>query len=117
MRRLQALVVAAVLAVTVSGCKVMQRISEESYRNAVTDGVVAELKKRDIRLKARPSCRTPKTGDTVRVSCTARTKAGQPVVVAGTAREADSAHPVEDYTVTVAGRQVLDQGCLGLGCS
>lgn len=117
MRRALALVLAVVLGATLSGCKVMQRISEESYRNAVTDGVVAELKKRDIRLKARPSCRTPKTGDTVRVSCTAKTKAGQPVVVTGTARDADSAHPVEDYTVTVAGRKVLHQGCLGLGCS
>jgi hypothetical protein len=117
MRRILVLVVAVVLGATLSGCKVMQRISEESYRNAVTDGVVAELKKRDVRLKARPSCRTPKTGDTVRVSCTAETKAGQPVVVTGTARDADSAHPVEDYTVTVAGRTVLDQGCLGLGCS
>jgi hypothetical protein len=117
MRRVLALLVALVLAATVSGCKVMQRISEESYRNAVTDGVSAELKKRGIRLKARPSCRTPKTGDTVRVSCTARTRTGQPVVVTGTAREADSAHPIEDYTVTVAGRRVLDQDCLGLGCS
>ncbi|MFB4296407.1 hypothetical protein [Actinomadura sp. NTSP31] len=117
MRRVQAVLLAAVLAVAMSGCKVMQRISEGSYRNAVTDGVVAELKKRGIPLKARPSCKTPKTGDTVRVSCTARTKAGQPVVVTGVARDADSAHPVEEYTVTVAGRQVLDQGCLGLGCS
>ncbi|MWA06761.1 hypothetical protein F8568_041750 [Actinomadura sp. LD22] len=117
MRRVLALLAAAALAATLSGCKVMQRISEESYRNAVTDGVVAELDKRGIPLKARPSCRTPKTGDTVRVSCTARTKAGQPVVVSGTARDADSAHPVEDYTVTVAGRRVLDQGCLGLGCT
>jgi hypothetical protein len=116
MRRVQALVLAAVLAVSVSGCKVMQRISEGSYRNAVTDGVVAELKKRDIPLKARPSCRTPKTGDTVRVSCTARTKAGSPVVVTGTARDADGAHPREEYTVTVAGRRVLQQSCLGLGC-
>ncbi|WP_433245178.1 hypothetical protein [Actinomadura nitritigenes] len=117
MRRVLALALAAVLGATLSGCKVMQRISEESYRNAVTDGVVAELKKWDIRLKARPSCRTPKIGDTVRVACTARTKAGQPVVVTGTALGADGAHPVEEYTVTVAGRQVLDQGCLGLGCS
>ncbi|WP_173096613.1 hypothetical protein [Actinomadura verrucosospora] len=117
MRFVQAMVLAVVLAAGVSGCKVMQRISEESYRNAVTDGVSAELKKRGIRLKARPSCKTPKTGGTVRVSCTARTKDGRPVVVAGTARNADGAHPSEDYTVTVAGRRVLEQGCLGLGCS
>jgi hypothetical protein len=116
-RRVQAVVLAVVLAVTMSGCKVMQRISEGSYRNAVTDGVVAELKKRGIRLKARPSCKTPKTGDTVRVSCSALTKAGQPVVVTGIARDADSARPREDYTVTVAGRQVLEQDCLGLGCA
>ncbi|TYK49635.1 hypothetical protein FXF68_18095 [Actinomadura decatromicini] len=107
-----------VLALTVSGCKVMQRISEGAYRNAVSDGVVDDLKAQGIELRKRPECTSPKreTEAMVRVNCTARTRAGEPVVVSGVAYDADTDRPRESYVVTIAGREVLRQNCLGIGC-
>lgn len=118
MRRGPVLVLAALLALTLSGCKVMQRISEGAYRNAVSDGVVDELKTRGIELRERPSCESPvpATSSVVRVACTARTTAGEPVTVDGVAYNADTDRPRETYVVTVGGREVLRKGCLGLGC-
>ncbi|TDD95437.1 hypothetical protein [Actinomadura rubrisoli] len=118
MRRLPAVAMAALLAVPMSGCKVMQRISDGSFNNAVTDGVVAELRDRGVRLEHRPSCKTPDSGSTsvVRVHCTARTRAGEPITVTGLAEAADTAHPRELYVVTVGGRELFRKDCLGLGC-
>jgi hypothetical protein len=116
--RLPAVVLAVLLAVTMSGCKVMQRISDGAYRNAVTDGVVDELDARGIELRERPDCESPgrETDSVVRVACTARTTTGEPVTVAGIARDADTERPRESYVVTVGGREVLRKDCLGLGC-
>ncbi|MEU8343200.1 hypothetical protein SAMN05443665_1015123 [Actinomadura meyerae] len=118
MRRGPALALAVLLALTVSGCKVMQRISEGAYRNAVSDGVVDELEIRGITLKERPACESPvpATGSVVRVTCTARTADGKRVVVDGVATGADTDRPRERYVVTVGGREVLRKDCLGLGC-
>ncbi|MFD0691831.1 hypothetical protein [Actinomadura fibrosa] len=117
MRRLPAVLLAGLLVLSVSGCKVMQRISDGSYNNAVTDGVVKELDERNIRLEKRPSCKTRDSGSaSVHVECTATTREGQPVVVTGVAEEADTDHPRELYEVTVGGQEVLRQNCLGLGC-
>lgn len=118
MRRLPAAVLAVLLAVTMSGCKVMQRISDGAYRNAVTDGVVDELDARGVELRDRPECRSPgrETDSVVRVDCTARTTAGEPVAVEGIVRDADTERPRESYVVTVGGREVLRKDCLGLGC-
>nr|WP_218935595.1 hypothetical protein [Actinomadura citrea] len=101
-----------------SGCKVMQRISDGAYRNAVTDGVVDELDARGIELRERPDCESPgrETDSVVRVDCTARTTTGERVTVAGIARDADTERPRESYVVTVGGREVLRKDCLGLGC-
>ncbi|NKZ07727.1 hypothetical protein [Actinomadura latina] len=118
MRRVPAVVLAALLAVTMSGCKVMQRISEGAYRNAVTDGAVDELKIRGIELRERPACRSPaaNTDSVVRVDCTARTVTGEPVTVEGIAHDADTDRPDETYVITVGGHEVLRKSCLGLGC-
>lgn len=112
------LVSVVVLALTLSGCKVMQRISEGAYRNAVSDGVVDDLKAQGIELRQRPDCTSAKreTEAVVKVSCTAQTRAGEPVVVSGVAYDADTDRPRESYVVTVAGREVLRQDCLGVGC-
>lgn len=85
MRRLPAAVLVLLLAVTMSGCKVMQRISDGAYRNAVSDGVVDELDAQGIKLRERPDCESPgrETDSVVRVDCTARTTTGEPVVVEG----------------------------------
>ncbi|NDU75930.1 hypothetical protein GWI34_25360 [Actinomadura sp. DSM 109109] len=118
MRRLPAAVLAVLLAVTMSGCKVMQRISDGAYRNAVTDGVVDELDARGIELRERPVCESPgrETDSVVRVGCTAETTTGERVTVEGIALDADTERPRESYVVTVGGREVLRKHCLGLGC-
>ena len=118
MRRLPAVALAVLLAVTMSGCKVMQRISEGAYENAITDGVVDELRIRGIELRERPSCGSPaaNTDSVVRVNCTARTRSGEPVTVEGVAYDADTDRPRETYVVTIGGHEVLRKDCLGLGC-
>ncbi|WP_396454617.1 hypothetical protein [Actinomadura sp.] len=118
MRRVPVAALAVLLALSASGCKVMQRISEGAYRNAVTDGVVDELKARGVELRERPNCTSPKaeTGSMIRVNCTARTRTGEPVTVEGIAVDADTDRPQETYVITVGGREVLRKDCLGLGC-
>lgn len=116
--RIRVVVLTTLLALTMSGCKVMQRISEGAYRNAVTDGAIDELKMRGIELQARPVCESPaaNTDSVVRMNCTARTKAGEPVKVEGVAYDADTDSPRETYVITIGGHEVLRQNCLGLGC-
>ncbi|GAA1567584.1 hypothetical protein GCM10009678_58010 [Actinomadura kijaniata] len=111
-------VLMAALVVLVSGCDLMARISEGAYRNAVTDGVVNEMGERGIALTGRPGCAWLREGPpgTVRISCTATTRSGEPVRVEGVVEDAESDRPRERYTVTVGGREVLRQDCLGLGC-
>ncbi|QXJ24145.1 hypothetical protein AGRA3207_005409 [Actinomadura graeca] len=117
MRRLLTAAALALLVPALPGCKVMQRISDGSYNNAVTDGVVAELHDRGVRLDGRPSCTTQDSGTSVvHVQCTARTSTGEPVEVTGVADDADTRRPRETYVVTVGGREVLRKDCLGLGC-
>ncbi|MEO3829476.1 hypothetical protein [Actinomadura sp. B10D3] len=118
MRRVPAVLLALLLAVSLSGCKVMQRISDGAYRNAVTDGVVDELDAKGIELRDRPECESPgrETDAVVRVTCTAETTTGEPVAVDGIALDADTDRPRESYVITVDGREVLRKDCLGLGC-
>ncbi|MFG2006422.1 hypothetical protein ACGFNU_45480 [Spirillospora sp. NPDC048911] len=118
MNALRAGLLAALLVFALSGCDLMQRISDGAYRNAVTDGTIAELRKRGVRLDGRPSCEMPSTGSesVVRVRCTGRTVAGLPVEVSGEATQADTERPREQYLITVGGKTVVDQDCLGLGC-
>lgn len=117
MRRVAMVPLAVLLVLSLPGCKVMQRISEGAYRNAVADGALAELRERGIELPERPDC-TVRASEThvVQVNCTGRTRTGRTVTVQGTARDADTAHPRETYVITVDGREVLRQDCLGLGC-
>ncbi|WP_242614015.1 hypothetical protein [Actinomadura roseirufa] len=116
--RVPAAVAAGLLVLTLPGCKLMRRISDGSFNNAVTDGTVLELKNRGVRLEKRPSCKTPDSGSAsvVHVRCTARTLAGEPVAVRGVATAANTDHPRESYVITVGRRVVLRQNCLGLGC-
>lgn len=114
------LVLVALLAAAVSGCQVMQRISESSYRKAVANGAAEELEARGVELREAPACTPPETrpgpGSVMRVTCTARTRAGEPVTVSGVVRRADAPRPRETYVVTVGGREVLRKDCLGSGC-
>ncbi|WP_433333166.1 hypothetical protein [Spirillospora sp. CA-294931] len=116
MRPLRAAAAALALVLALSGCDLMQRISEGAYRNAVADGAQAELKERGIRLTGRPDCRTDGAGSVITVRCTATTDAGRHVAVTGVAAEAESANPRERYVITVDGRRVVDAACLGVAC-
>jgi hypothetical protein len=118
MRGLGIGVLAALFVLALCGCNVMKRISEGAYRNAVADGTVEELGKRGVRLERRPSCTMPPTGSesVLRVRCTGRTTTGAEVVVTGVATNNDTAHPREDYVVTVGGRELLRANCLGPKC-
>ncbi|MBW8485780.1 hypothetical protein [Actinomadura parmotrematis] len=118
-RAAAALALALLVGASSSGCRVMQRISEGAYRNAVTDGTIAELSARGVRLAGRPACAMPaaRPGDRMTISCTASTATGEPVRVSGTAAEVGTRHPRELYVITVAGRELLRKDCLGLGCA
>jgi len=115
---LRAGALAAALAVSLSGCEMMTRISDGAYRTAVTDGSIRELQERGIKLDGRPDCTSPKArpGSVVVIDCTARTVGGEPVEVTGTTSDSGSDHPRERYVITVGGHQVVDKACLGRGC-
>ncbi|MFC4910816.1 hypothetical protein [Actinomadura gamaensis] len=117
-RRLGVMFVASIAVAGLSGCGVMQRISEGAYRNAVADGASADLRAQGVRLEGRPACQTPPTGAfaEVRITCTARTTGGEPVAITGTVSDADTSNPRERYQVTVGGRVLIDRDCLGTGC-
>ncbi|GAA4106978.1 hypothetical protein [Actinomadura miaoliensis] len=119
MRRLSAVLPAALLVLTLSGCDVMKRISEGAYRNAVADGAAVELDERGVRLQGRLSCATPQGGpeSVMRIRCTGRTAEGAPVVVTGVATEADTRRPRERYVITVGGRNLMTADCLGRACT
>lgn len=108
----------SMLALFLSGCQVMQRISDGAYRNAIADGATRELSARGVHLTGRPDCAmdSGESESLVRVRCTARTRAGEPVTITGTATEADTEHPREVYVIEVAGRETVRTTCLGPGC-
>ncbi|MFI0351690.1 hypothetical protein [Actinomadura sp. 9N407] len=117
-KRVRAVALAVLLTFSLSGCELMQRISEGAYRNAVADGTSAELAERGVRMDRRPDCVTPDTGSdaVVRITCTGRTTTGARVEVTGGADRADTDHPRESYVITVDGKEVLRTGCLGVSC-
>ncbi|XRQ05637.1 hypothetical protein ACN3XK_55200 [Actinomadura welshii] len=106
------------LAVTASGCETMRRVSEGAYRNAVVGGAAHELAARGIELRGSPDCHVPapRSDSAVQVTCTARTRTGEPVAVDGIAYHADTGRPYETYVLAVGGREVLHKDCLGAGC-
>src|SRR5690606_40418945 len=86
------LVLVALLAAAVSGCQVMQRISESSYRKAVANGAAEELEARGVELREAPACtppeRRPGPGSVVRGTCRARAPGGEAVTAGGLGRRA-----------------------------
>src|SRR5689334_23848302 len=84
---------------------VAEKVSEGSLKIATSNGAQAELKALGYRVQGEISCRTP-AGNTlarVRVECTGMTADGQPIRVEGTATEADTTHPEQDFAITVGG--------------
>ncbi|RAY15984.1 hypothetical protein DPM19_07020 [Actinomadura craniellae] len=114
---MRAAALALVVLVTVPGCRVLERISENAYLNAVASGATAELDARGHPVAGRLDCALSPSGTVaLRVGCTGRTAAGRPVAVVGTVTGADTARPRERYVVTVGGREVLRTTCLGAAC-
>lgn len=105
------------LVLSLCGCGVMREISAQSFRNATTTGAKTELRRLGYRVRDL-HCRLPRgnTLSVVRVNCSGRTVHGQAVVVTGVARDAETAHPDQDFVITVGGREVLHKPCLGVGC-
>jgi hypothetical protein len=106
------------LMVVLSGCRVVERVSENAYLSAVADGAAAELGERGHPVAGRLACALPpaESGTTLRVRCAGRTTAGLAISLSGTVERADTARPDERYVVTVDGREVLRAGCLGAAC-
>jgi hypothetical protein len=63
-------------------------------------------------------CRTlsADTMAVVRVQCLGRTTRDEPVRVDAVASDAGSAHPRQEFVITVGGREVVRTSCLGQGC-
>ncbi|MEW2352463.1 hypothetical protein [Spirillospora sp. NPDC029432] len=117
-RPLRTAAVAVLLALALTGCDMMQRISEGAYRNAVADGTVAELARHGIAMDRRPDCRLdePLTDATVMVRCTGHTSAGARVAVYGETERAATRRPEESYEIRVDGRAPIRTSCLGVSC-
>lgn len=101
-----------------SGCRVVERVSENAYLSAVADGAAAELGERGHPVAGRLACTLPPTGSaaTLRVRCSGRTTGGLAISLSGTVGRADTARPDERYVVTVDGAEVLRARCLGAAC-
>ncbi|GAA3201582.1 hypothetical protein [Actinocorallia longicatena] len=121
-RRLAPALAALLLLTACTACAeekaVAERVSEGSLKIAMSNGSAAELKALGYRVRGGIGCRTL-AGNTlahVRVECSGTTSDGQPIRVEGTATEADTTHPEQDFVITVGGREVLHKDCLATGC-
>ncbi|WP_433180544.1 hypothetical protein [Actinoallomurus sp. CA-150999] len=113
------LVLIALLALFAGSCgDPVRKVSESSLLNATAKGTADELRGIGYAVRSRMNCRTlsADTLSVVRVRCVGRTVRGEPVRVDAVAYEAGSAHPRQDYVITVSGREVVRRPCLGQGC-
>lgn len=118
--RLPAGLATVVLAVAVmaGGCAgPVRTVSESSLRNATATDATDELRGlgytvRDMRCSTLSADRI----SVIRVTCTGRSSRGEPVRVDAVAYQAGSAHPRQEYVITVAGREVVRRPCLGQAC-
>jgi hypothetical protein len=96
----------------------VRRVSESSLLNATAKGAADELRGIGYTVRGGMKCRTlsADTLSVVRVRCVGRTDHDEPVQVNAVAYEADSAHPRQEYIITVSGREVVRRPCLGRGC-
>lgn len=109
---------AMALALTAGGCAdPVRKVSESSLRNATATDATDELRGlgytvRDMRCRTLSADRIA----VIRVTCSGRSAHGEPVRVDGVAYQAGSAHPRQEYVITVAGREVVRRPCLGQAC-
>jgi hypothetical protein len=115
--RAAALLVIALLAV--AGCAdPVRKVSESSLRNATARGATDELRGIGYTVRKGIHCRTLSADmlSVIRVQCLGRTNRDEPVRVDAVAYQANSAHPHQEYLITVSGREVVRRPCLGQGC-
>lgn len=96
----------------------VRKVSESSLRNATAHGATEEMRGLGYTIKKGMRCRTlsADTLSVVRVQCVGRTVRDEPVRVDAVASDAGSAHPRQEFVITVGGREVVRTDCLGQGC-
>ena len=96
----------------------VRKVSESSLRNATARGATEEMRGLGYTIRKGMRCRTlsADTLSVVRVQCLGRTTRNEPVRVDAVASDAGSAHPRQEFVITVGGREVVRTHCLGQGC-
>lgn len=96
----------------------VRKVSESSLRNATARGATEEMRGLGYTIRKGMRCRTlsADTMSVVRVQCLGRTTRDEPVRVDATAFDAESAHPRQEFVITVGGREIVRTHCLGQGC-
>jgi hypothetical protein len=104
--------------VTASCTDPVRKVSESSLRNATARGATEEMRGLGYTIRKGMRCRTlsADTMSVVRVQCLGHTTRNQPVRVDAVASDANSAHPRQEFVITVAGREIVRTHCLGQGC-
>lgn len=108
-----------VLAVLCGACtNPVRKVSESSLRNATARGATEEMRGLGYTIRKGMRCRTlsADTMSVVRVQCLGSTTRNEPVRVDAVASDAGSAHPRQEFVITVSGREVVRTHCLGQGC-
>ncbi|MCO5993054.1 hypothetical protein [Actinoallomurus rhizosphaericola] len=116
---MKAVALALILLLLVAACEnPVRKVSESSLRNATAYGARDELRDLGYTIRAGMRCRTlsADTLSVVRVQCVGRTDRDEPVRVDAVAYRANSPHPLQEYVITVSGREVVRRPCLGQGC-
>jgi hypothetical protein len=118
-RHLILLVVLLLQILPLLGCaNPVRKVSESSLRNATARGATEEMRGLGYTIRKGMRCRTlsADTLSVVRVQCLGRTTRNEPVRVDAVAFDAGSAHPRQEFVITVSGREVVRTSCLGQGC-
>jgi hypothetical protein len=117
-RRTAVAATAVIVAVVAGGCgDPARKVSESSLRNATATDATDELRGlgytvRDMRCRTLSADRIA----VIRVTCSGRSAHAEPIRVDGVAYQAGSAHPRQEYVITIAGREVVRRPCLGQAC-
>jgi hypothetical protein len=118
-RHLILLVVLLLQLLPLLGCaNPVRKVSESSLRNATARSATEEMRGLGYTIRKGMRCRTlsADTLSVVRVQCLGRTTRNEPVRVDAVASDAGSAHPRQEFVITVSGREVVRTSCLGQGC-
>lgn len=111
--------IALVVALLAAGCaEPVRKISDGSLRNATARGAADAIRGIGYKISGGMRCRTlsPESPSVVRVRCVGRTTGDEPVRVDAVAHDATTAHPRQEFVITVAGHEVMRTPCLGQGC-